>query len=86
VLAAYLLHGTCAIITTSTDVAPLLRIHGGVSWAAKSAGKSMQLRPCGINPDTLRRMLVSHDIQQRLLLLRLHTPILRGGSEENLLF
>ena len=46
----------------------------------------MQLRHCGINPDTLRRMLVSHDIQQSLLLLLLHTPILSGGSEENLLF
>ena len=30
-------------------------------------------------------MLIGGDIKQRFLMFHLHTPILRGGSEENLL-
>ncbi len=56
-----------------------------ILFAAESVRERAQLRHCPIHPHALRRVLVGGDVQQRLLLLFLHAPILRGGSEEDLL-
>jgi hypothetical protein len=76
------LAGNKTLLITSPHVTPMLGIHGRVSRATECARKCRQLRHCPVDSHALGRMLISDDVQQLLLLLLFHAPILSGSSKE----